>query len=385
MLKRQLEAKLQQLSSQFPVIAMTGPRQSGKTTLSKMLFSHLPYVSLEDPDVRQYALTDPRDFLRQYHDGAIFDEAQRAPELFSYLQTHVDALQKPGGFILTGSQNFLLLEKINQSLAGRVAITKLLPLSLHELRMNKLELTTPETSMFHGFYPSLYSQGNKIEPIDWYPNYIQTYLERDVRQIKNILDLNQFQLFLKMCAGRVGQLLNLSALASDCGITHNTAKSWLGLLEASYVIFLLRPHYKNFSKRLVKMPKLYFCDTGIACSLLGIQTSEQLSTHFAKGALFENMIILELLKSRYHQGQADNLYFWRDHHEHEIDCLIDNQGSLAAVEIKAGKTINPDFFTHLHYWQKLDSSHTALYLVYGGEHSQKRKEVDVLSWKELDL
>ena len=311
MLKRRLARQVQQLAKKFPVVAITGPRQSGKTTLAKALFSDLPYVSLEDPDTRQYAIQDPRDFLQQYDQGAVIDEAQHAPDLFSYLQTHVDKSQENGRFILTGSQNFLLLEKINQSLAGRVAINKLLPLSLHELQTNKIALTTPEESIFRGFYPRLYTDKTLL-PTEWYPNYIQTYLERDVRQIKNILDLSQFQLFLKMCASRVGQLLNLSSLANDCGINHNTAKSWIGLLEASYIIFLQRPYYQNFSKRLVKMPKLYFYDTGVACSLLGIREVEQVNTHFAKGALFENLIILELLKHRYNQGLENNLYFWRD-------------------------------------------------------------------------
>ncbi|MBI5447679.1 MAG: ATP-binding protein [Gammaproteobacteria bacterium] len=378
MLKRVLANKIRQFSAQFPIVALTGPRQSGKTTLSKCLFPQLPYVSLEDPDTRYYASQDPRGFLNQYRNGAIFDEAQRVPHLFSYLQTHVDELNQPGRFILTGSQNFLLLDSINQSLAGRVAITKLLPLSLKELIINQVSLVSPEDCIFKGGYPKLYAQTNLL-PTDWYPHYIQTYLERDVRQIKNILDLSQFQLFLKMCASRIGQLLNLSALASECGITHNTAKAWLSLLEASYIVFLLRPHHKNFSKRLVKMPKLYFYDTGVACSLLGIEKSEQLITHFSKGHLFENLIILELLKEKFNSGRENNLYFWRDNHGHEIDCIIDH-GSLDAIEIKSGKTINPDFFTNLIYWQKLSPENKQVSLVYGGDLARKQHDIDVMGW-----
>ncbi len=381
MLIRQLAPKLQQLAKKFPLLAITGPRQAGKTTLAQLVFSQKKYVSLEDLDQREYAMNDPRGFLMHYQEGAIIDEVQRVPELFSYLQTHVDKIGKAGQFILTGSQNFLLLDKINQSLAGRIAITKLLPLSLQELNLNNIRLTTPEASIFSGFYPGLYQRD--IPPQDWYPSYIQTYLERDVRQIKNIVDLSQFQTFLKMCANRVGQLLNLSSLANDCGITHNTAKAWLSLLEASYIVFLLRPHHQNFNKRLVKMPKLYFYDTGILSSLLGIQTVEQLNNHYAKGALFENLILLEIIKSRYNHGLIQDLYFWRDNHGHEVDCIIETASKLVAVEIKSGKTIVGDFFAGLAYWQALTAKKIKSYLVYGGDVSQMRQTIDVMSWKQL--
>lgn len=374
--------KLRFLASKFPVVSVIGPRQSGKTTLVRDVFSRMDYVSLEDLDTREFALNDPRGFLATYNKGAVIDEVQRAPKLFSYIQTAVDSRSKTGQFILTGSQNILLGENLSQTLAGRAAILKLLPLSLEELKNTAYELPSAEDYIFTGFYPRIYDK--KIAPVDWYPNYIQTYVERDVRLIKNISDLNVFQRFVRMCAGRIGQMLNLSSLGNDCGITHNTARAWLSILETSYLVFLIRPYYKNFNKRLVKMPKLYFYDTGLACSLLGIQNRQQLETHYLKGSLFESFVLAEIVKNRFNEGLEHNCYYWRDKSGNEIDCLIETGGSLVQVEIKSGKTIVDDFFEGLRYWDKLaDRNSKNLYLIYNGEEDQRRTFATVLGWKSI--
>lgn len=381
MIKRVLSKKLQSLTLKFPVVSVIGPRQSGKTTLVKNIFPRMDYVSLEDLDTREFALKDPRGFLLTHNKGVIMDEIQRVPNLFSYIQTIVDSKKTTGQFILTGSQNILLHENISQTLAGRVAILKLLPLSLEELKNAGYKLNNSEDYVFNGFYPGIYDK--KIEPADWYPNYIQTYVERDVRLLKNITDLNMFQKFIKMCAGRIGQILNLSSLGNDCGITHNTAKAWLSILETSYIIFLIKPHYKNFSKRLIKMPKLYFYDTGLACSLLDIQNKSQLATHYLKGNLFESFVLSEIIKARFNEGAEPNCYYWRDRSGKEIDCIIDINGLLLQVEIKSAKTIADDFFEGLKYWRKLAKDNTHPYLVYNGEENQKRTLANVISWKNI--
>jgi predicted AAA+ superfamily ATPase len=382
MFKRELTQKFQQLAKKFPILALIGPRQSGKSTLARMVFPNYKYVSLEDLDQREFATNDPRNFLETYNSGVIIDEAQLVPSLFSYLQTYVDQHNEPGQFILTGSQNFLLSEKINQSLAGRVAFLTLLPLSLQELVDDNHQFDNYEQAIYQGFYPRIYDK--QIAPIDWYPNYIRTYIERDVREIKNILDIGQFQLFLKMCASRVGQLVNLSALANDCGITEKTAKSWLALLEQSFIIFTLKPFHENLGKRLVKMPKLYFYDTGVVCSLLGIDDVNQITTHYAKGVLFENLIIAELMKTRFNEGLLPNLYFWRDKLGHEIDCVIEQANKTILVEIKSGRTISTDYFTDLKYWQKLaDSTTNEANVIYGGDENQIRGGIRVLSWDKI--
>jgi len=337
-------------AKEYPVVALTGPRQSGKTTLVKEAFPQLKYVSLEDPEVLDFALRDPRGFLAQGSQGIILDEVQNAPELFSYIQGIVDDRKMMGQFILTGSQHFLLLEKISQSLAGRVSILSLLPLSLEELVSAGAAIHDSFHLIMNGFYPRLHEV--PVHARDWYANYIKTYVERDVRQIKNITDLNSFQRFLRLCAGRAGQLLNLSSVASDSGIIHNTARSWLSVLEASYIIFFLQPHHQNFNKRLVKTPKMYFFDTGLASSLLGIHEIAQLNDHPLRGNLFENFVIAELFKYRTHRGLSLPFYLWRDRTGHEIDCIFDNAGKLIPIEIKSGKTISSDFFKNLAYWNK---------------------------------
>lgn len=377
-----MDEKLKALASKFPVVSVIGPRQSGKTTLVRNVFADMDYVSLEDLDTREFAVTDPRGFLATHGKGAIIDEAQRAPGLFSYIQTAVDKTSKMGQFILTGSQNILLAENLSQTLSGRVAILRLLPFSIAELKETGYNLHTLEEYMFTGFYPRIYDK--RISPVDWYPNYIQTYVERDVRLIKNISDLNAFQKFVKMCAGRTGQCLNLSSLGNDCGITHNTAKAWLSILEATYLVFLIRPYYKNLSKRLIKMPKLYFHDTGLACSLLGIQTTSQLDTHYLKGSLFESFVLSEIIKDRFNRGFEPNCFYWRDKTGNEIDCIIEIGNSVLSVEIKAGKTISEDFFAGLIYWSKLTGQEGKnAYLIYGGNDDQKRKHATVLSWMNI--
>ncbi len=314
----------------------------------------------------------------------MLDEVQRTPKIFSYLQTLADKDNRPGMFILTGSQNFLLHENISQTLAGRTAILKLLPFSLNELKDTAFFYNNYEDYIFTGFYPRIYDK--KISPRDWYLNYIQTYVERDLRLIKNISNLGTFQNFLKMCASRIGQLLNLSSLANDCGITHNTAKSWISILESSFVLFLLRPHHKNFNKRLVKTPKLYFYDTGLACSLLGIEKRDQISSHYLRGGLFESFIISELIKYRYNRGLAANYYFWRDKLGREIDCITENAGKLTPVEIKSGKTPLVEYFKDISYWNKLSKNKPSnSYVVFGGNTPQKRSPGNLVPWNRLSV
>ena len=327
--------KLLQLARAFPVVTLTGPRQSGKSTLVRAAFPALPYLSLEDPDVRQLARQDPRRFLATYGQGAVFDEVQQVPDLFSYLQGVVDQSPPPAApYVLTGLQNFLLLDAIGQSLAGRTAVLRLLPFSCAELRaVNQLPADT-DAIMWHGGYPRLTQP--RLSPADFYPGYIQTYLERDVRSILNISDLSNFTRFLRLCAGRIGSVLNLSSLASDCGVAVNTAKSWLSVLEASYVIYFLPPHYQHFNKRLIKSPKLYFYDTGLACALLGIRESAQVATHYLRSGLFENLILTELLKHYDAQGQVAPVYFWQDKNGREVDFLLETATGLVALDYWRG-------------------------------------------------
>lgn len=378
MIKRQIQEKLIQLSKQFPVVAVVGPRQSGKTTLVKITFEDKTYLNLEEPDTSLFAQNDPRSFLSSSKSGLIIDEAQRVPDLFSYIQSIVDEKKVPGRFIITGSHNFLMQEKISQTLAGRVAILTLLPFSIDELRSEDT-IKDFSTYIFKGFYPPIYDR--KIEPSDWYPNYIRTYLERDVRLIKNIPDLNSFTLFVKLCAGRIGQLLNLSSLAVEAGISVNTAKSWLSVLEASYIVYRLEPHFQNFNKRLVKMPKLYFYDTGLACSLLGLESVTQINTHYLVGSLFENLVLSDLIKYKMNYGLNNNFYFWRDKLGREVDCLIEFGLEKIILEIKSGKTINEDFFSGLKFYKDLAGEKNVFsYMIYGGENVEVRSAGKVLPW-----
>lgn len=381
MIYRQALSTVLRLAKSFPFVAITGPRQSGKTTLARAAFPDKPYVSLEDPDVREFATSDPRRFLDNYPDGAILDEAQRCPDLFSYLQTRSDLDGRTGLYLLTGSHQFGLLSGISQSLAGRVGLVQLLPFSAVELKDSDLLPPRLDEALLRGMYPPIYDRS--LEPGAWYPGYVATYLERDVRQLLNVRDLSDFQRFVRLCAARSGQLLNLSSLANDCGITHNTAKAWISILEASYILFLLQPHHRNFNKRLVKTPKLYFYDTGLAAWLQGIQDTVQMSLHPMRGALFETWVVVELIKQRFNSGLPANMFFWRDNTGNELDLLIEHGGKLLPVEIKSGKTVTADFFTSLRKWSKLAGDEGGRgTLIFGGEERQGREDLDVIPWKD---
>lgn len=379
---RAAEETVRKLTAGYPVVVITGPRQSGKTTLVQAMFGDRPYVSLEDLDERQQAEDDPRGFLARFPDGAVLDEIQRAPDLSSYLQTRVDQTRRPGEFILTGSQQLGLLSGVTQTLAGRSALVSLLPFSLGELQAAGQAPETVEALLFTGLYPPIHDHG--LDPAIWYGNYVRTYIERDVRQMINVRDLSVFQRFVRMCAGRSGQLLNLTALGNDCGVSHNTAREWISVLEASYIVYRLRPHHQNFDKRLVKTPKLYFYDPGLAARLLGIQSADQLAIHPQRGALFETWVVAELLKARHHRALDDNLYFWRDRTGHEVDLLIDQGTGLTPVEAKSGQTITRSFFTGLRKWRQIagDAADRA-WLVYGGDRRESREDVEVLPWREI--
>lgn len=348
-----------------------GHIKPGKTTLAKEAFPHLKHMNLEDLSIRQYATDDP--------EGLILDEIQNTPDLMSYLQVYIDKKDKPSLYVITGSHNILLNEKISQSLAGRIAINNLLPLSYQELRQHKNYSNVNEV-IFNGFYPRLFRYD--MTPKELYPSYIQTYIEKDIRQLINIYDVLLFQKFLKLCAGRIGQLLNLSSLANDCGISHVTAKKWLSLLEMSFIVYLLRPHHRNFNKRLIKSPKLYFHDTGVACNLLGIGKHEELDSHFAKGALFENFIVIEYLKKQYNDGNTPNCYFWRDKLDNEIDIIVERGTKIFPVEIKSGATINSDYFKNSIYFNTISNTKNQNYLVYDGVESS-RIDTKILNWQNL--
>ncbi len=378
MIERIASKKILQLAKTFKSIAVTGPRQSGKTTLVKSLFPDKTYLSLENPDTRRFAIEDPRGFLHRYQSGAIFDEVQRTPELFSYLQEILDSSPEPGRFILTGSNNFLLQQNISQSLAGRVAILNLLPFSAAELYLDQATVPDENEMILKGLYPPIYDAG--IPPEDWYPNYVRTYIDRDVRQIKNITDLIVFERFMRILAGRTGQELNLASLAVDTGVDTKTIQSWIGILESSFIIYLLRPHHKNFNKVIVKRPKVYFYDTGLVCSLLGIISVDQLLLHPLRGSLFECLVITELLKKRTNAGQQTNLYYWRDKTGHEVDIIIENGTSLLPVEIKAGKTINTDFFKNLIYWNRLSDGLKAVVIYAGSQEEERTNGIAVVNW-----
>ncbi len=381
MIARDIAQKILSAAQKFPAIGLMGPRQSGKTTLVKSIFKDYTYISFEDLDSQNTFLHDPHGFINSLQNdrGVIFDEAQRVPQLFSYLQGYIDKYEKPGFYILTGSQNFLLLQSITQSLAGRIALFELLPLSIKELEQSNL---LPELGKYtiNGSYPSIYSKN--YLPTEWYPAYVTTYVERDVRSLINVTNLSLFQTFLKLCAGRIGQILNLTSLANDCGISVNTAKGWISVLEASYIIFLLRTHHKNFSKRLIKSPKLYFYDTGLACSLLNIEDDQALSSHYIRGSLFESMIISDLIKNYYNTGNRPWVYFWRDHIGHEIDCIIEKGQNLFPIEIKSSTTINPSYTDGLKFWNQISGIKPSnSFVVYAGEKQIALHDYNIVNWK----
>jgi len=381
MIERILKTKLLELITKYPIVTLTGPRQSGKSTLLRTSFPDYQYVSLEDPDMRLFALEDPRGFLTTYPDKTIIDEVQRVPALFSYLQTHVDKENKEGMYLLAGSHNFLLMESINQSLAGRTAILRLLPFSHLEMKTGSILPNTIYEEIFKGAYPRLYDKD--IIPTDYYPFYIQTYVERDVRLMKNIGDLSKFIKFIKLCAGRIGQLLNLSGLANECGVSVSTATTWVSLLEASYILYLLKPDYNKYAKRLVKSPKLYFYDTGLACSLLNIKSAEQVTTHFLRGGLFENLVINDFVKESLNKGEEPNVNFWRDSTGNEVDLLQTVGSKQYAYEIKSGATYSQDYFKGVSKWAKLSGATSEqCFAIYAGEKTIKTSHGEVLSWKK---
>jgi len=380
MIERDITDKLKYLATKFPVVTLTGARQCGKSTLLKSCFPTYRYVTLEDMDIRRQAVEDPRGFLVNFGMRTIIDEAQYAPDLFSYIQTKVDAENEVGMYLLSGSQNFLLMQSITQSLAGRTALLKLAPLSALELKRASMLPATLNDWLFMGGYPRIYDK--EIFPTDFYPNYIQTYIERDVRLLREITNLSQFVRFLKLCAARVGQILNVNSLANECGITVPTANAWLSVLEIGSIIFLLKPYYKNYNKRLIKSPKIYFYDTGLAASLLGLESSMQLSTHYLRGELFENLIIAEYLKKEFSKGKEPQIYFWRDSNQNEVDLLIETDGMLHAIEIKSGATLNDNYFKGLIQFQQISNiDKSSMAVVYGGDADYSTKNGKFISWK----
>ncbi len=393
MKKRLLATYLKRDAGFYPIVTLTGPRQSGKTTLARLTFPKHAYVSLEEPDQRAFAKEDPKGFLKRFEQGAILDEVQRVPELFSYLQTAVDADATPGRFVLTGSHNFLLMEQVSQSLAGRCGILHLLPFSRAELEEQaqpepvhprelfankKTQLALWET-IFTGFYPRIHDR--QIPAPVWLADYVQTYLDRDVRQLVHVGDLDTFARFLKLCAGRAGQLLNYSSLALDAGISVDTARRWISVLAASFIVFLLPPYHRNFNKRLTKTPKLYFYDTGLAAHLLGLREAGQLADHAQRGALFENYAVAEVAKAYYHHRRQPALYFWRDLTGHEVDLLIEEGRELLAVEFKSTQTVTSDLLDTLRWWQQTSRQPAeSACLLYGGDERYTRHDFAVLPW-----
>jgi predicted AAA+ superfamily ATPase len=387
MVPRALTSRLRAAARKFPVVTVTGPRQSGKTTLCRAVFPDKTYVSLEAPDVREYARTDPRGFLGDHRDGAILDEIQRVPELLSYLQIEVDARRDPGRFVLTGSANLALLGSASQSLAGRTAVLHLLPLSWSEVGRFPAPPSDLWTALWKGGYPAIYDRD--VDPTEWLAGYVATYVERDVRQILNVGDLVAFQTFVRLCAGRSAQLLNLSALAADAGVSHVTARSWISVLESSFVAFRLLPYHSSLTTRLVKTPKLHFYDSGLLCYLLGIRRPEQLREHPLRGAVFETWVVDEVSKVRLHAGVSGGLAFFRDRKGREVDLLVGDSGTLTAVETKSAQTVHQDFFAALAAFAELVEGERRppslrRVLVYGGVTRQQRSAATVLPWSAID-
>jgi predicted AAA+ superfamily ATPase len=379
---RQITPVIKTQQSKFPILALTGPRQSGKTTLLKQLFNDYQYVTLENPDARAFATEDPAGFLNRYDKQVIFDEIQRVPHLFSYIQGRVDESGLMGQYILSGSQNFHLVNSITQTLAGRVALFKLLPFDFTELKEDELLSASYTEASVKGFYPAVFNRN--INPTVFYANYIQTYIEKDVTELLNIRDLTLFRTFLGLCAGRAGQLLNLSALANECDISHSTAKAWLSILESSYIVFLLQPFHQNFNKRLVKSPKLYFYDTGLLTHLLGIRSAADLDDNRLKGNIFENLVLAEYQKQNHHRYLHRDYYFWQDSHAHEVDLLTRTNKGFSIFEIKSTQTISSALFKEMDRFEELASpAEVNKTLIYGGTEDQKRTKYDVLGWQNV--
>ena len=380
MIYRFITPKLLELAKYFPVVTVMGPRQSGKTTLCKMTFPDYEYVNLEHLPTRELVADDIDRFIRRHDSGIIFDEAQYLPELFSYIQVWADE-DKNRRFILSGSSDFLMMQNITQSLAGRVAVVRLLPLSLKELE-NDINNYTTDDLLFRGFFPGVW--GDKKEPRDIYGNYISTYIQRDVRQIVNLKDIQQFQHFLVLCAGRIGNEFNASALSNEVGVSSVTIKDWLNVLETSYVVFRLMPYYSNIGKRLAKTPKIYFYDVGLASFLMGIQEAGQIESHPLRGALFENMVVTEMLKQRFNNGENNNLYFYRDNSQKEVDIIQANGGKLNAFEVKSAQKYDSSFFKNLKYIKNLfGESVVSTQIIYDGGTNDYSLENGIFNFRNI--
>ena len=380
MINRNIEATIKEACRYFSVITVTGPRQSGKTTLVKQLFSDFQYYTLENPDTKLLALNDPLGFLQSHTAGVILDEAQNAPELFSYIQGLVDE-NKERKFVLSGSSNFALMKNISQSLAGRTAIFELLPLSFGEIAPLTQQKTIDEI-LFDGFYPAIYS-GEKTPQL-LYPNYVKTYLDRDVRDLLNVKDITLFHTFLRLCAGRIGSLFNASELANEVGVSVKTITAWLSVLQASYIVYMLPPYFENIKKRLTKHPKLYFADTGLACYLLDIENATQLNRDKMRGHLFENFVVIDFLKNRLNKGKESNLYFYRDSNGNEVDLLLRNGNNFDITEIKSSMTYNPDFEKGIHYFSEIFKNRvTDKQIIYCGELEKTVGNIKLLNFRNM--
>ncbi len=384
MIDRDLAPKLRSAAKQAPAVTLTGPRQSGKSTLCRMVFPRHAYANLEAPDVRAFAASDPRGFLGQFSQGAVLDEIQRVPELTSYLQGLIDDDPKHGRWVLTGSQSLTMMESVSQSLAGRTAVLHLMPLARSEARRFKRHPKSIDEALFTGGYPRILDQ--RLAPSEWLGSYVRTYVDRDVRLISNVGDLAVFQRFVQLCASRTGQLLNLSSLALDAGIAQPTAKAWLSILEATFIVFRLQPYFANIGKRLVKTPKLHFYDSGLVCWLLGIRAPEQLRLHPLRGAIFESWVVSEILKHRFNRGEHAGLYFYRDRHGLEADLVVEDGQKLTVVEAKASQTATTDVVNAGRQVTEVlaDAARAKRIVVFGGDAGQKRSDSEVLSWNELD-
>ena len=380
-IERDISKELNDAAEQFPVVFLTGPRQSGKTTLLKKIFPNHTYTNLEDPEMRYWAIDQPRDFLENNQWPVIIDEAQYAPDLFSYIQSIVDQQQKPGMYVMSGSQNFLLMEKITQSLAGRSAVLTLLPLSFQEISRVYEDQKT-NNIILNGFFPRIYQTIKDVSL--FYKSYLNTYVERDVRQLANIGNANDFIRFVQLCAGRSGQLLNIASLSTEAGVAYNTCKSWLSYLSTGYIIQMLQPYYKNFNKKIVKAPKLLFTDTGLLCHLLGIHSSETLALHPLRGSIYENLIYSEIIKSNVNNGNKANIWFWRDNHGTEIDFLLEKGTNITAIEAKSASNFHDNYLNNLLKFRKYNPDVQEMYLVYDGKIERKKADINIVNWKNSE-
>ncbi len=381
LIKRDLSNSINKSAKGFPVITITGPRQSGKTTFAKMTFPDYKYVTMEDPDVREYAISDPRDFIHRYSSKVIIDEFQRVPQLTSYLQGHIDKVNEPGMYILTGSNQFEHLHSVSQTLAGRTAVLKLLPFSYKELYSGKDIDTDIYNIMIKGWYPRIFDQ--ELQYSTFYNSYFDTYVQRDVRSIVNVHNLNDFQRFVRLCAGRTGQIVKLSNIANEVGVTYNTIKGWISVLQASYIIELLYPYHVNYNKRIIKSPKLYFLDTGLACSLIGISKPDHLETHPLRGEIFETYVFSELLKNQYNQALRSNLFFFRDSNNNEIDFLAESGKGLVPMEAKLNSTPRKMHFKNIEYFNKLSDQVIHNYLIYSGINNDHRYNCEIIGYPNI--